>query len=77
VRARQRFALTDHARRRVAIHLGHLAVHEDAIVGDASHRLDGFEPVRHHVNTAAALLQHAGREPLIDRVVFGDEDSGA
>jgi hypothetical protein len=71
--ARGRFLLPNEGRSRIAIQLGHVAIHEETVVGDATTRVDGFAPVGHHIHAAAELFQHPGRHPLIHHIVFGHQ----
>ncbi len=69
--ARGGFAPADFARSVVAIHLGHLAVHQDHVVGQAHHRFDCFAAVGREVDFKAELLQQQTRHLLVDGIVFG------
>ena len=53
-----RLALPDRARGPVAIELGHLAVEEDDVVGQAAGQVEGLEPVARHIHPTAEALQH-------------------
>ena len=71
------FEAADPARRLEAVHLGHLAVHEDHVVGQLRPQLERFDAVRGDVHAAAELAQHAHGDLLVDRVVLGDERASA
>jgi len=58
----------------IAVHFWHLAVHEDQVVRDPANRLQRFEAVRHDIDPEAELFQHPAGNPLIDDVVFGQQD---
>ena len=58
-----------------AIHLGHLHVHQDEVVRQRRHSLDGFEPVRGNVGAVAHRLQHEQRDLLVHGVVLRQQDA--
>ena len=73
---RGRFALADRAGGLEPIHLRHLAVHEDEIVGELGEELHRFETVGRHVDPAAQLLQEANGDFLVDHIVLDHEHAG-
>ena len=73
---RGRLALTDQAGRLEPIHLRHLAIHEDDVVGERGEELHSFQPVGRHVDPAAQLLQEANGDFLIDHIVLHHEHAG-
>ncbi len=58
----------------VAVELGHLAVHEDRVVGAVAEALEHLAAVLGDVGGDVALGQHALDHEAVDRVVVGDED---
>jgi hypothetical protein len=63
----------DRASRPQSVEVGHLHVHQDDVVrrpGDGLHRL---EPVAHDVDAVAQPAQEQEGDPLVDRVVLGEE----
>jgi len=67
----------DGGRRGEAVHLRHLAVHEDEVVGVVGGEGDGFETVRGEVDLAAQFLEEQEGERLVDGIVFGDQNAMA
>ena len=63
--------------RLVAVHVRHLAVHEDGVVASASQALDGLERRQRRPRRAARAAQHRLDHALVDRVVLGDQDAAA
>jgi hypothetical protein len=61
----------------VAVHNGHLAIHEDEVVVIGGNHVDGFLAVRGEFDGEAEALKHAGRDELIDGVVFDEKDPRA
>ena len=59
-----------------AVHLRHLAVHEDDVVGELGEEFHGFQAVGRHVDPAAQLLQQAHGDFLVDHVVLDHEHAG-
>ena len=57
----------------VPIELGHVAVHEDRLVGAAAAHLERHSAVCRDVHLEAVLLQHADGHDLVDLVVLGEE----
>ena len=68
------FLFPDQAARRVAVHLGHLAIHQDRRVGRARGRLDRLLAVRHDIRRIAEAGENAEGDLLIDDIVLGDQD---
>jgi len=69
-------ALANEARGLVAVHVGHLDVHEDEVEVAGLPGLDGEKSVGGDGDGEAAFFQEADGEGLIDAIVFGKEDSG-
>ena len=67
--------LPDAARRLQAVHLGHLHVEQDHVVGLAPERLQHLAAVAGHVGAVSLPLQHLERDLLVDDVVLGQEDA--
>ena len=67
------FPLPDLARRFIAVHHRHLAVHQHDVVAAALHRGQRFLAVGHDVEFATERLQHVARDELVDAVVFGHQ----
>jgi len=63
----------DRARRLVAVHLRHVAIHQYHVVARARDRFDGLPPVRGDFGRTTELLQHARRHALIDQVVLDQQ----
>ena len=66
----------DRARRLVAVHLRHLAVHQDQVVGRprrAPRRAS--RPLLDDVDRDARASRASARRPLVDRVVLGHQDA--
>jgi hypothetical protein len=57
----------------IAIHAGHLAVHQDGIIMPLCYCGQRFISVTDHIHAIAQLVQHAGGHALVDRVVFGQQ----
>ena len=66
--------LDDPARRLDAVHLGHLDIGEQQIVGLPLERLERLDPVPGHVGSIAELLEQPERELLVHHVVLGQQD---
>ena len=68
-----------HARRRQAVHLGHLHVHEDRRIPAwlAAHHVDCFATVAGDIELDPEPRQQLGRHHLVGRVVLGEEGSHA
>src|SRR5918994_967114 len=64
-------ATPDLGRGLVAVHLGHLNVHEHRPVRDIREGLDGLPPVVHGVYPVARSLEHPYRHHLVYGVVLG------
>ena len=58
----------------VTIHLRHLAVHQDQVVGNAAQGFDCFAAVGDGVGAVAELLQLSHGYLLIYDVVFGEQN---
>src|SRR6185503_12172248 len=59
----------------VAIHHGHLTIHEHEVVAAALQGGESFFAVAHHLHAMTEFLDHAAREHLIGGVVLDDEDA--
>ncbi len=70
-------ALANDARRLVAVHLRHLAIHEDQVVALLRGALAGDEAVLGKFHFAAELGQQAGREHAIDGMILDDQHAEA
>ncbi len=57
-----------------AVHLGHLEVHENEVVGAAFEGAEGFEAVGDSVGAVAEAFEEAEGDLLVNEVVFDDED---
>ena len=68
-------ARRDPPRRFEPIHLGHLHVHQDHVVGLPPDRLHRLDAVRRQVGAVAHLLQQPHGELLVHDVVFGEQDA--
>ena len=64
------FQAPDLARRRIAVHVRHLAIHEDHVVGVAAETIQGLPAAGGHVDPATELGQRAERYLLVDPVVL-------
>ena len=71
----QAFALPDERGGLEAIHLRHLAIHEDRFVGVARAGFDGLQAVAHRLRAVPEALDHGHRDLLVDRVVLDHEDA--
>jgi len=67
------FALADLRGRLVAVHLGHLHVHQDGVVVPEGGLLERLRAVFHHVDAVAEPFQHLERDHLVYGVVLGHE----
>ncbi len=76
VRTTLLFLDSDAARRFIAVHNGHLAVHEYEIVIIGKRSLDAFGAVHSDIHLAADALEHGLNDEQIHRVVFDDEHVG-
>ncbi len=56
-----------------AVHLGHLAVHQHEVVGDAPEGSERLVPVPGDVGPAAQLLEDLDGDELVDGIVLHDE----
>ena len=59
--------------RLVAVHVGHLAVHQDGVVALRGERLERLAPVADDVGATAAALERADGDDLVDGAVLGDQ----
>ena len=59
----------------VAVHLGHLTIHKDYVIGQNSQHFDCFPPVSRYIRAQSQFLQHANRDLLIDHVILGHKHS--
>jgi len=75
VTVRPHLGRADRTGRLEAVHLGHLTVHEDEIVGCALEGLDGFPAVAHEIDPVPGLLEHPDGHALAHRVVLGHQDA--
>ena len=66
----------DGSGRREPIHLGHLAIHEDAGIRNLRKSCQRFLPVGDHIDPAAEIFQHADRHFLIHHIVFCHQNAG-
>jgi hypothetical protein len=71
------FALANRRRRFDAAHLGHLDVHQHDVVAALLELLERFQAVVGDLDAVAAPRQQADRHPLVDDVVFGEQDARA
>src|SRR6266702_1166 len=69
------FALPDLPGRFVAIHLRHLAIHQDRDVRHEARGLDGFAAIGHDIGAVAKRREDTDRDLLIDDIIFGDQDA--
>ena len=53
-----------------AIHLRHLHVHQNNIVGLSLNGFSGFASIASHIGTPAHAFKHQGRETQVDGIVF-------
>jgi hypothetical protein len=60
-------------RRLVAVHLGHLAVHEDRVVLTGRGGDDRGGSVERGIDAVAGAREHRDGDLLVDQVVFGEE----
>src|SRR5207302_6738315 len=67
----------DLAGRFVAVHLRHLAVHEDSVIPTFCQHGDGLSAGRGNVAPIAETLDHAQADALVGHVVVHDEDASA
>ncbi len=57
----------------VAVHDGHLAIHENEVVAIGGDHIDGFLAVGGEFDGKTEALQHPRRDELVDGVVFDEE----
>ena len=57
----------------IAIHHGHLAIHENEVVAIGGDHIDGFLAVGGEFDVKTEALQHPRRDELVDGVVFDEE----
>jgi hypothetical protein len=69
------FALADGASGVKAVHFGHLAVHQDQVVGCVSQGIYDFAAIGNDVGTIAEFPQLSEGDVLVDAVVFGQKDA--
>ena len=60
----------------IAVHLGHLTVHEYQLKRQALNHLDGFLSVCCDIDTAAQFFQHAHGNFLVDDIILCLEHAG-
>lgn len=70
-------SLTDLAGSLIAVDVGHIAVHEDEVIGVGSTECDGAMAVVCDVDMTGESLKEATSDALTDTIVFGDEDPPA
>ena len=75
--ARSRPALPDAARRLIAIHLRHLAVHQDHVIVGLAERFEGLHAIGHQIDSVAEFIQHRHGHFLVGQVVLSHQDSRA
>ena len=68
-------AAADRGGRRVAVHLRHLAVHEDQRVGAHGEHRERLAAVAGDLDGVAALGEHRLDHALVDGVVLDDQDA--
>ena len=64
---------TDRARCLEPVHLGHVHVHQDEVIGPLPHRLERLEPVAGEVSRQVELGQHRAHDKLVGGVILGNE----
>ncbi len=69
------FQLADAPGGLVTVEFGHLAVHEDSVIGEAAEGFDGFEAIGDGVGGAAEFSQLAQGDFLVYGVILGEEDA--
>jgi hypothetical protein len=74
-RAALLLAQADFRRRFVAVHLGHHAIHEYDVVGNALERLQRLQAVGHRVGGITQFFQLPQSNLLVDGVVLRHEDA--
>ncbi len=74
--SRRSFPLADGGGCCVAVHVRHLAVHEDEVVGEQVEHLDRLLAVGGHVHAAPELFQHSHGHFLVCDVVLRQEHAG-
>ncbi len=57
----------------IAIHLGHVHVHQDGVKGVSLPQVHGLDAVGGNADLVALLLQQAQRKRLVDEVVLGHQ----
>ncbi len=72
--ARAGFARADLARRLIAVHHGHLAIHQNEVMAAAFPGGNGLCAVAHDIDLEAHALQTAAGHFLVDRVILGKQD---
>ena len=60
-----------------AVHLGHLAIHEDQPIESFGERVDRLAAVGHQVHLITEFLNHSLDYLLVDGVILGDQDLAA
>ncbi len=69
------FQLADAPGGLVTVEFGHLAVHEDSVIGEAAEGFDGFEAIGDGVGGAAEFSQLAQGDFLVYGVILREEDT--
>ena len=60
----------------MAVHLGHLTVHEYQVLRQVFNHFDGFLSVCYDIDTAAQSLQHTHGNLLVEDIIFCQEHGG-
>jgi hypothetical protein len=58
----------------IAVHFGHLAIHEDDVVGLVEEGGEGFAAAGGGIGLAAEIAEEGGEDAAVDGVVIDDED---
>ena len=69
-RHERRFTFPYRSCRGIAVHLRHLAIHEDHGIGKPRDRLHRLPTVRRDINAVALSLQHLGRHLLVHHIIL-------
>src|SRR5262245_41348042 len=71
------FARTDRGGGSPSIHLGHVAVHQDELIGKSRQRIKRFLPIRDHIGLITQFPEQQRGDTLIDHVILSQQDTPA
>jgi hypothetical protein len=67
----------DGAGRLEAVHVRHLHVHQDQVVGGGASLVEGLAAIDGDIDGQLRAVQQVERDLAVDRVVFGQQQAGA